>query len=98
MLLLSRKEGERVRIQCPDLSEIWLTMGAGHISMEYQDGGATIWPPRPYRHRVWDDTITIMWMPRKIPTHNDTIGVDAPLEYVVDREEVIKAKTKRIEQ
>lgn len=92
MLLLSRKEGERVRIQCPNLDEIWLTMHAGHIALEHKDGGATIWPPRPYRHMVKDDTITIMWIPRKKPYHNDTIGIDAPLEYAIDREEVIKRK------
>lgn len=95
MLILGRKLGERVRIETPCGSFIWVTMGdrrvyadAPHCRMYNLDNGAI-------KIEFGSDVITTCYMEKTIHAASKTlmnrhgIGIDAPRDYMILREELI---------
>ena len=97
MLILTRSIGQRIRINDPNGSYIWLTMGDRSVHVDAHglpvgdmaDGGAKIFMPN-------GDTIIAKWMKHSIHSVAKTglnrpgIGILAPREYGITREELLE--------
>lgn len=92
MLILSRKAGERVKIDCPDGTVIWLTMCEDYIECNdgsYNDcliasefcGNAVFSYP--------EGIVEIIYMPKRLKQHHDRVGIIAPKSFLILREELI---------
>lgn len=101
MLILSRKAGERVKIDCPDGTVIWLTMLDGgikcdQISISPIDDGKGIEialiSTNNYGNMIYsceDGEVEIVYMPKRLKQHHDRVGIIAPKSFLVLREELL---------
>lgn len=84
MLILSRKQGQRVRIKLPDQSCMWLTMRSGFVEVVH---GQDI---RVLKDNLVSGEIGMVFIPRRHEKHQDSIGITAPQEYKIHREELLQ--------
>jgi len=95
MLVLGRREGQRTRIVTPCGSTIWVVMRKGHLTVE-REGLPTL--EADFEDSVWldygDDTIEIVYCPESTRFAGNTIGINAPKDYIIRREELIEKMQK----
>jgi hypothetical protein len=94
MLLFTRHPSQRAVIVCPGGEQIWLTMRDGYIDCE-RAGIIDVATERDaVYYDIGQDTIEIVfnYAPRWHTKQGNRIGIQAPLEFVADREEVYKRK------
>ena len=92
MLILSRKAGERVKIDCPDGTVIWLTMCVDGIICD--DGGLAkpLMASKIYGSVYFgysEGIVEIVYMPKRLKQHHDRVGIIAPKSFLILREELI---------
>jgi hypothetical protein len=91
MLKLGRKVGERTRIQCPNGELIWVTQCEGFCTVE-RKGHETL--EADYDNSAWidigNDTIEIQYNPWMEKLAGVKIGIDAPPDYKILREELLE--------
>jgi hypothetical protein len=103
MLILSRRIGQRVRITTPD-GYMWITMGSGFATVMHTGDDLHQW--QVSRHSApliigfgpedGLEQVAIVFKPRRLPRHNDMVGIQAPDGWLILREELIdKAKDGR---
>jgi len=91
MLILSRKAGERVKIDCPDGTVIWLTMRDSYIvcsdgsSDGYDDLIAGSVSGNAF-YKFPEGEVEIVYMPKRLKQHHDRVGIIAPKSFLVLRE------------
>lgn len=91
MLILSRKAGERVKIDCPDGTAIWLTMLEDGIECDDGDLDHLIANDK-YGNALFifiDGEVEIVYMPKRLKQHHDRVGIIAPKSFLVLREELL---------
>jgi len=91
MLILSRNTGERVRITTPCGAVIWLTMQPDWIDC---DDGSGLEPLRAIRNhsalfKYEDGEVEISFKPCTKRQHYHRVGIQAPVEFAILREELI---------
>ena len=92
MLILSRKAGERVKIDCPDGTVIWLTMEEGFISCKRDSKYIDIRAAMINMNVVYwylEGEVEIVYMPKRLKQHHDRVGIIAPKSFLVLREELL---------
>lgn len=96
MLVLGRREGQRTRIVTPCGSTIWVVMRKGHLTVE-REGLPTL--EADFEDSVWldygDDTIEIVYCPYSTKFTGNRIGIAAPKDYIIMREELVDSTVKR---
>lgn len=93
MLILSRKAGERVKIDCPDGTAIWLTMCDNCVECDSGIGiddliQAAITSDNAY-FSYPEGEVEIVYMPKRLKQHHDRVGIIAPKSFLVLREELL---------
>ena len=98
MLILTRKLGERVRITVPD-GYIWLTMLDGAIMCRdcgteplYASLGDAVY----YDFEKGNETVEIRLLELRAPSSGHRIGIEAPKDWAILREELIGKEAKPI--
>jgi len=91
MLILSRKQNERIRIVTPCGAVIWLTMQVDWIDC---DDGSGLEPVRAIRNhsaifRFEDGEVEISLRPASGTQHAHRVGIQAPENFYILREELI---------
>jgi sRNA-binding carbon storage regulator CsrA len=91
MLILSRKAGERVKIDCPDGTVIWLTMLEDGIECDDSDLDPLIANDK-YGNVFYsypEGEVEIVYMPKRLKQHHDRVGIIAPKSFLILREELL---------
>lgn len=89
MLILTRRIGERIMVSTP-IGILWITMDMGHATCNDGRGEMTVSPDSgPLVYYYDADELVIVFKPRKVPRHNDGIGITAPRDWVILREELM---------
>lgn len=99
MLVLSRTAGQSARIRTTGNGDIWVTMLKHGIDVTFNGGGFLVEFVKPSRDRGnlggYDITdasgeVTVIRRLYPVPPYSTyRIGIDAPLEYDIKREELI---------
>lgn len=102
MLILSRKIGERVRVTTPCNRKIWLEQADGHVLVDSDglpvhvkpDGSLMVIMPSGERIKVQHTVKSVRAYTRE-PMDRAGIGITAPFEYAILREELIGTEGRR---
>ena len=89
MLILSRREGKRLRVQAPNGESLWVTMGAGCFELCSGLRGADISVDLGGYHVRILHTATSVRADSRMPMRRPGIGIEADRAVQVWREELV---------